>query len=32
MHSWQARGVISTTVNEDSDEDTNCEDNVDLIV
>ena len=32
MHSWQARGVISTTVNEDSDEDTNCEDSVDLIV
>jgi hypothetical protein len=30
MH--QARGVILTTVNKDSDKDTDCEDNVDLIV
>ena len=30
MH--QARGVILTAVNKDSDKDTDCEDNVDLIV
>ena len=32
MHSWQASGVISTTVNEDNDKDTIREDNVNLIV